>query len=334
MTTVYNSLHRNFFAPSLPRRSRFSARPREESFLSSTLPQANFLGFAMMRPESTQAVRPTNSGNAIGNWLKERARWKSLQKTGFEGMVSPIEGVTPDPAGLGSSSPALNLVELSLATETPVIPVKKDSSPDTVKGKITPMLEYTQPELELSYGYLRPKSQKFTKFLKKQPMSRLQYSRETSRASSLAGERTYQDTNSKKIYAQVVLPGPIATASASSSRQGTAHLTHRPKPSIRGGGATMTPHPPSTRSHTIQTKVTRTRHYLQPRSSPHTPHEGLRPFKDSRQLPQSCESPAHSSRNPTPILESRYHNTRSRQGEDPTPLQYETNLVAWDFLRT
>jgi len=321
MTAVYYdnslSLQRNFFAPSMPRRARYSPRLHEEVGLCSSLPQTNFLGFASRRPESTQAVRPSSNSSAMGGWLKERARWKSMQKTGLEGLCSPPAVSTPDPVHIGFSSPSLNLVELSLAAEEPVTGVKRDFSPGSTKGKISPFLENTQPELELSYGYLRPKSQKFTKFLRKQPVS-VQREMLDSRLSSFSRtERIYPDSNIKKILARVVVPAPAPISSIGSSRQGTAHSTSRPKPMLR---ATITPKPPSPRkgsdtpwgrSRTLQTKVLRTRHFLQPRSSPHSLHETARsplfPLHDARPLPPACESPAHSSRNPTPILESRYH---------------------------
>lgn len=324
MTTVYYdnslSLQRNFFAPSMPRRARYSPRLHEEVGLSSSLPQTNFLGFASRRPESTQAVRPSSNSSSMGGWLKERARWKSMQKTGLEGLCSPPAVSTPDPVQIGFSSPSLNLVELSLAAEEPAIGVKREFSPGSTKGKISPILENTQPELELSYGYLRPKSQKFTKFLRKQPTSVHRDMQESRLSSFSRTERIYPESNVKKIVARVVVPGPVLSGSIGSSRQGTAHSATRPKPMIRGGGATITPKPPSPRkgtdppwgrSCTLHTKVLRTRQFLQPRSSPHSLHETTRtplfPLQGARPLPPACESPAHSSRNPTPILESRYH---------------------------
>ena len=323
MTTVYfdNSLtlQRNFFAPSLPRRARYSPKLHEEVIFSSSLPQSNFLGFASRRPESTQAVRPSSNTSSMGGWLKERARWKSMQKTGLEGLSSPPAVSTPDPVHVGFSSPSLNLVELSLAAEEPAIGAKKEFSPDSTKGKIGTIMENTQPELELSYGYLRPKSQKFTKFLRKHPGSLRRVSHGSRLSNFTHTERVSPELNYKKIIARVVVPGPMLTGSATSSRQDTAYSATRPKPMIRGGGATITPRPPSPRkgtetpwgrSRTLQTKVLRTRHILQPRSSPNSLHETTRAAIFQLQesfKPPACETPAHSSRNPTPILESRYH---------------------------
>lgn len=138
---VSDLVGRNVFAPSRPRKWRVSKRTAD-GHGSLALPQSNFVGFSFCPSPATRSRSTARS---------HRSDCKKAQTESSR---------SPSPSG----RPALIQLPLPSRDSTPSPLLRKTP---TRSGRATPHSVDFSLDTGLNYVYLRPKSQKFTRFLRR-----------------------------------------------------------------------------------------------------------------------------------------------------------------------